>query len=63
MKICNTMQNSGNIVHFLDQNLKIKNGRKINIMNEILWIYGRELKPTANGKSQARSQGGMYTPL
>ena len=24
MKICNTIQNSGNIMHFLDQNLKKK---------------------------------------
>ena len=43
MKIYNTIQNSGIIVQFLDQNLKIKNDKQLkhrNIMNEILWIYG-----------------------
>ena len=40
MKIYNTIQNSGTVMHFLDQNLKIKNGEQLNIMNEILWIYG-----------------------
>ena len=41
MKIYNTIQNSGTIMHFLDQNLKIKNGEQLkhrNIINEILWI-------------------------
>ena len=39
MKIYNTVQNSGTVMHFLDQNLKIKNGEQLkhrNIMNEIL---------------------------
>ena len=39
----NTIQNSGNVMHFLDQNLKIKNDKQLkhrNIMSEILWIYG-----------------------
>ena len=43
MKIYNTIQNSGTVMHFLVQNLKIKNGEQLkhrNIMNEILWIYG-----------------------
>ena len=43
MKIFNTIQNSGTVMHFLDQNLKIKNGEQLkhrNIMNKILWIYG-----------------------
>ena len=43
MTIYNTIQNSGTVMHFLDQNLKIKNGEQLkhrNIMNEILWIYG-----------------------
>ena len=43
MKIYNTIQNSGTTMHFLDQNLKIKNCKQLkhrNIMNEILWIYG-----------------------
>ena len=47
MKIYNTIQNSGTVMHFLDQNLKIKNGEQLkhrNIMNEILWIYGRALE-------------------
>ena len=38
------IQNSGTVMHFLVQNLKIKkNGEQLkhrNIMNEILWIYG-----------------------
>ena len=40
MKIYNTIQNSGTVMHFLVQNLKIKNGEQLkhrNIMNEILW--------------------------
>ena len=40
MKICNTIQNSGTVMHFLVQNLKIKNGEQLkhrNIMNEILF--------------------------
>ena len=43
MKIYNTIQNSGTIMNFPDQNLKIKNSEQLkhrNIMNEILWIYG-----------------------
>ena len=44
MKIYNTIQNSGTVMHFLDQNLKIKKNdeqlKHRNIMNEILWIYG-----------------------
>ena len=43
MKIYNTIQNSGTVMHFLVQNLKIKNGEQLkhrNIMNKILWIYG-----------------------
>ena len=47
MKIYDTIHNSGTVVHFLDQNLKIKNGEQLkhrNIMNEILWIYGITLK-------------------
>ena len=43
MKIYNAIQNGDTIMHFLDQNLKIKNGEQLkhrNIMNEILWIYG-----------------------
>ena len=47
MKIYNTIQNSGTIMHFLVQNLKIKNGEQLrhrNIMNEILWIYGIIIK-------------------
>ena len=39
MKIYNTVQNSGTIMQFLDQNLKIKNDEQFkhrNIMNEIL---------------------------
>ena len=43
MKIYNTIQNSDTVMHFLVQNLKIKNGEQLkhrNIMNEILWIYG-----------------------
>ena len=43
MKIYNTIQNSGTVMHFLDQNLKIKNGEQLkhrSIMNEILWING-----------------------
>ena len=46
MKIYNTIQNSGTVMHFLDQNLKIKSGEQLkhrNIMNEILWIYGIRL--------------------
>ena len=46
MKIYNTIQNSGTVMHFLDKNLKIKNGEQLkhrNIMNEILWIYGSQL--------------------
>ena len=43
MKIYNTVQNSGTVMNFPDQNLKIKkNGEQLkhrNIMNEILWIY------------------------
>ena len=42
MKIYNTIQNSGTVMHFLVQNLKIKNGKQLkdrNIVNEILWIY------------------------
>ena len=38
-----TIQNSGTVMHFLVQKLKIKNGEQLkhrNIMNEILWIYG-----------------------
>ena len=37
------IQNSGTVMQFLDQNLKIKNDEQLehrNIMNEILWIYG-----------------------
>ena len=36
MKIFNTIQNSGTVMHFLVQNLKIKNGEQLkhrNIMN------------------------------
>ena len=44
MKIYNIIQNSGTVMHFLVQNLKIKkNGEQLkhrNITNEILWIYG-----------------------
>ena len=45
MKIYNTIQNSDTVMcmHFLVQNLKIKNSEQLkhrNIMNEILWIYG-----------------------
>ena len=43
MKIYNTIHNSRTVMHFLVQNLKIKNGEQLkhrNIMNEILWIYG-----------------------
>ena len=39
--IYNTIQNGDTIMHFLDQNLKIKNGKQLkhrNITNEILWI-------------------------
>ena len=41
MKIYNTIQNSGTVMHFMDQNLKIKKtmNNYRNIMNEILWIY------------------------
>ena len=42
MKIYNAIQNGSSIMHFLDQNLKIKKGEQLkyrNIMNEILWIY------------------------
>ena len=38
MKIYNTIQNSNTVMHFLDQNLTIKNGEQLkhrNIMNEI----------------------------
>ena len=45
MKIQNTIQNSGTVMHFPDQNLKIKKGEQLkhrNIMNKILWIYGIE---------------------
>ena len=38
MKIYNTLQNSGTVMHFLVQNLKIKNGEQLKHMNEILWI-------------------------
>ena len=44
MKIYNTIQNSGIVMQILDQNLKIKNDEQLqhrNIMNEILWIYGK----------------------
>ena len=43
MKIKKIIQNSGTVMHFLVQNLKIKNSEQLkhrNIMNEILWIYG-----------------------
>ena len=47
-KIYNTIQNSGTVMHFLDQNLKIKSDEQLkhsNIMNEILWIYGMSHRP------------------
>ena len=40
MKIYNTIQNSGTVMNFLDQNLKIKNGEQLkhrNIINEIFF--------------------------
>ena len=44
MKIYNTILNSGTVMHFLVQNLKINNGEQLKhrkyIMNKILWIYG-----------------------
>ena len=43
MKIYKTMQNNGTVMHFLDQNLKMKNCEQLkhrNIVNETLWIYG-----------------------
>ena len=42
MKIYNTIQNSGTVMHFLVQNLKIKNSEQLKhrSMSEILWIYG-----------------------
>ena len=42
MKIYNTIQNSGAVMNFLDQNLKIINSEQLkhrNSINEILWIY------------------------
>ena len=43
MKIYNTIQKSGTVMQFMDQNLEIKNDKQLKhktIMNEILWIYG-----------------------
>ena len=40
MKIYNTIQNSGTVMHFLIQNLKIKTGEQLKHRNIILWIYG-----------------------
>ena len=50
MKIYNAIQNSGTVMHFLAQNLKIKNDEQLkhrNIMNEILWIYGMSFQDHA----------------
>ena len=51
MKIYNTIQNSGTVMHFLVHHfhLKIKNDEQLkhrNIMNEILWIYSNYLHHT-----------------
>ena len=46
MKVYNTIQNSGTIMQFLDQNLKIKNNELLkhrNIVKEILWIYSMHI--------------------
>ena len=69
MKIYNTIQNSGTLMHFLDQNLKIKNDEQLkhrSIMNEILWIYG--IHCHSDGHAEGRFKGewgggpGGYSP-
>ena len=40
MKIYNTIQNSGTVMHFLVQNLKIKNGEQLKHRNIMTEIYG-----------------------
>ena len=45
LKIYNAIQNGDTIMHFVDQNLKIKNNEQLKhrkFINEILWICGRE---------------------
>ena len=39
MKIYNTIQNSGTVMQFLDQNLKKKKDEQLKHRSEILWIY------------------------
>ena len=48
MKIYNTIQNSGTVMNFLVQNLKIKSSEQLkhrNIMNEIYGLFFPQILP------------------